>query len=96
MKKLTAFASDFDHRTLYHTARAAREAEFEAMMLRVRQSLPASCGDEGSWISITHCLRSNIYGAAGTAFIKAAEYLQEYRKVLDGTVNDLEENETPL
>lgn len=92
MEKKTAFTSDFDHRTLYHTARDAREAEFDAMMQRIRQSLPASCGDSEMWRAIAGCLRSNTYGSAGSAFLSAADYLHEYRLILTGVISDPQED----
>lgn len=91
MEKKTAFTSDFDHRTLYHTARDAREAEFDAMMLRVRNSLPAACGASEMWRAIAGCLRSNTYGSAGDSFIAAADYLREHRAVLSGITPDPQE-----
>lgn len=92
MKKQTAFTSDFDHRTLYHTARDAREAEFDHLMLKIGFHTPLGKDADIFLHAMAVQLRSGIYPAAGDVFIKAADYLREHRLVMTGAERDPQED----
>ena len=92
MKKQTAFTSDFDHLTLYHTARDAREAEFDALVLKIGSYTPVGKDADLFLNALSAQLRSGIYPAAADQFIKAADYLREHRLVLTGAERDPQED----
>lgn len=84
MKKVEAFSPAHDDRMLLHTARAARESEFDYLMLSIcshvgaRQNLSQELGQ------LARNLRGGVYPSAVDAFLKAADYLREHRLVLTG------------
>lgn len=92
MKKQMAFTSDFEHGALYPTARAAREAEFDMLMVRIQTNWPASGGDSAYFRVLAGLLRSGIYPVAADKFIKAADYLREHRLVMTGAMRDPQED----
>lgn len=91
MKKIDAFTPDFDGRILLHTARAAREAEFDNLVGKLFGNLPAY-NEEGLRRHLAGDLRGGIYNNAADAFLKIADYLRTHRLVLSGKELDPDEH----
>lgn len=95
MKKTTAFLANNDDRTLFHTARSAREAEFDALVLQIFSAMGRVIATEEGYVAfsqgVARNLRGGIYPPAADAFIAAAKYLEQHRLVLIGVECDPEE-----
>jgi len=88
MKPTAAYSSEFNDQKLFHTARAAREAEFDYLMWKISQHIAAREGLPESLTVLARDLRSGIYPSGVDAFLRAADYLREHRYVLTGAAKD--------
>ena len=94
MKKRTAFSPGHDDRILLPTAKAAREVEFDHLMLRIYNNIGGcSTAFREDVTNLGHGLRSGIYPTAVDAFIEAAEYLKKYKNIMIGNERDPEDGE---
>lgn len=91
VKKTVAYKSDFDSRKLFHTARSAREAEFDHLMWRITQNVGSRDHLIECLSGLAHDLRGGVYPSAATAFIEAADYLRVHHLVMTGAELDPDE-----
>lgn len=96
MKKTQAFLRDGDDRTLFHTARSAREAEFDALFHKISYKVGSDLHarlQEVGMRELAGDLRGGVYSSATDAFIAAAKYLEQHRAVLTGAERDPQERD---
>ncbi len=92
MKRVVAFKAEHSDQ-LWETARAAREAEFDYLMVNISNQVGTSPALREVLIGLARDLRGSVYLRAADAFLAAADYLREHRAVLTGQQLDGAEGE---
>lgn len=85
MKEVKAYMADCNRTDLFKTEQDARRYEFKNIISKIYGSMGAFSENElaKQFLSfISGNLINGIYPAASDAFLEAAEYLKEHRKML--------------
>lgn len=81
MKQVTAYKYNG---ALFSTERAAREAEFDDLMVRTLRATSAEPITTADFLLFAQAVRSGIYPGATARLIEAVDYLRTHKAVLYG------------